>query len=35
MRTITARVQFKKKTLLVILKGLGAKTKLLAVNRQS
>jgi hypothetical protein len=34
MRTIIARVQLKK-FLAVILKGLGAKTNRLAVNRQS
>jgi hypothetical protein len=29
------RIQLKKEILVVILKGLGAKTKRLAVNRQS
>jgi hypothetical protein len=32
---MTARVQLKKKSLVVILKGLDAKTNSLAVNRQS
>jgi hypothetical protein len=32
---MTARVQLQKQNLVVILKGLGAKTNRLAVNRQS
>jgi hypothetical protein len=35
IRTMTVRVQLKKKSLVVILKGLGAKTDRWAVNRQS
>jgi hypothetical protein len=35
VRTMIARVQLQKKILVVILKGLGAKTNCFAVNRQS